>query len=381
MEDKKFFEYDKNELNSLADIRKEITKANKNNLIIKQSVINNILERLDEKDIIKFLKFLDKNKIETYDDEEKSDIYKQVSSNKIEEDNSFNPVNLYLKESYNPNFTKQEELDLFKRVSEGDKQALDIIYNANRLLVFKCAKDIYKNNKSLPLENLIAAGNFGLIKAIEKFDYKQENKLSTYATYWINQAIRREISDKGRIVRIPVHVGDKIAKMKKASRLLTQQLDRQPTDEEIANYLNSNEATKEKNKDDYYDAERVKELRYYSRQIQSLDKKVTGGASDDEASQVDFIEQEGQLSPEEYDKQESSKRLVNEMLNRLLTAREQQVIRYRWGLFEDNEKKYTLDELGTLMNLTRERVRQIETKALKKLRNCKDVELLKSLTK
>ena len=372
-----YFDYDQIKDLSIKDIKKEILKAKKNNTSIRQSDINKILEGLDEKELKKFIKYLDKNLITTIEDEDKSQLYKNKDI--IEE--SYNPVNLYLKESYNPNFTKQEELDLFKRVSEGDKQALDIIYNANRLLVFKCAKDIYKNNKSLPLENLIAAGNFGLIKAIEKFDYKQENKLSTYATYWINQAIRREISDKGRIVRIPVHMGDKIAKMKKANRILSQELDRQPTDEEIANYLNSNETTKEKNKDDYYDAERVKELRYYSRQIQSLDKKVTGGANEDEASQVDFIEQEGQLSPEEYDKQENSKRLVNEMLNRLLTAREQQVIRYRWGLFEDNEKKYTLDELGTLMNLTRERVRQIESKAIKKLRNSRDIELLKSLTK
>ena len=382
-----FFDYEKYANYAIADLRKEIVKAKKKGIIIKQSDINKILEDFEEeKDTMKFLKFLDKNKIETFDDEEKSDIYRQMSSNGAGDDDSFNPVSMYLKESYNPKFTKEEELELFRRISKGDQQALDTIYNANRLLAFKCAKDIYKNNKNLPLENLIAAGNFGLIKAIEKFDYKKENKLSTYATYWINQSIRRTLSDKGRLVRIPVHMGDKISKMKKANRLLTQELGRQPTDEEIAQRMNKDEKEKlkrngKKGKPDYYNADKIKELRNYSHQIQSLDKKVNNGSDDDESSQIDFVEQAGELTPVDYDRQENSKKAVNDMLHNLLSDKEEQIIRYRWGLFEDDEKKYTLDEVGNLMGLTRERIRQIEGKALKKLKSPKNIKLLQSLNK
>ena len=288
--------------------------------------------------------FGDTNKM--YNQSDDDDDMNQLGSNvKIND-----PVKMYLKEIGRVDLlTHEQEIELAKRILEGDEQAKKELAAANLRLVVSIAKR-YVGRGMLFLD-LIQEGNMGLIKAVEKFDYTKGFKFSTYATWWIRQAITRAIADQARTIRIPVHMVETINKLTRIQRQLVQELGREPTAEEIAEKMDGMTPAK------------VREIQKISLEPVSLETPI---GEEDDSHLGDFIKDERTMSPEEYATVELLKEELASVLL-TLTEREEKVLRLRFGL--DDGQCRTLEEVGQIFGVTRERIRQIEAKALRKLRH------------
>ena len=259
------------------------------------------------------------------------------------------PVRMYLKEIGQIKLlTMQKELDLADRILEGDEQAKTILAEANLRLVVSIAKR-YVGRGMLFLD-LIQEGNIGLMKAVDKFDVTKGYKFSTYATWWIRQAITRAIADQARTIRVPVHMVETINKLARIQRQLTLELNREPTEQELAKKMNVS-------------IDKIREIYKISQEPVSLETPI---GEEDDSHLGDFIKDERNMSPEEYATNEMLKDEIADVLL-TLTEREEKVIRLRFGL--EDGKSRTLEEVGQMFGVTRERIRQIEAKALRKLRH------------
>ena len=259
------------------------------------------------------------------------------------------PVRMYLKEIGRINLlTSDEEFEYAKRAEEGDEEAKRMLAESNLRLVVSIAKR-YVGRGMLFLD-LIQEGNIGLMKAVDKFDPTKGYKFSTYATWWIRQAITRAIADQARTIRVPVHMVETINKLARVQRQLTQELNREPTDEEIAKKLGIT-------------VEKVREVYKISQDPVSLETPI---GEEDDSHLGDFIKDERTMGPEEYATVEMLKEELRGVLS-TLTEREEKVLRLRFGL--DDGQSRTLEEVGQIFGVTRERIRQIEAKALRKLRH------------
>ena len=295
--------------------------------------------------------------IATDDWEEEEEKPKTPADTSYLDDISDDSVRLYLREIGKiPLLTAEEELALAKKVVRGDKRAKDAMAEANMRLVVSIAKRYV--GRGLDLLDLIQEGNTGLLRAVEKFDPERGFKFSTYATWWIRQAITRAIADQARTIRIPVHMVETINKLLRTQRRLTQELNREPTNEEIAAAMEM-------------DVDKVEHIMKIKQDISSLDASVR----DDEEDSVlgDFIEDEDQETPSESASRQLLKEQVKQILG-TLTEREQKILKLRFGL--EDGKSHTLEEVGQEFSVTRERIRQIEAKALAKLRKHKDTRKL-----
>lgn len=320
------------------------------------------IEDIEDADVDKLIgEDADEDDLEIFDtddsdeDEEESDISNEMLNIEANFANSSyvkinDTVKMYLKEIGRVSLLNpDEEPEIAKRCKEGDEEAKNMLISANLRLVVSIAKK-YVGRGMLFLD-LIQEGNMGLIKAVEKFDYTKGFKFSTYATWWIRQAITRAIADQARTIRIPVHMVETINKLTRIQRQLVQELGRDPSAEEIASRM------------DNVTPEKVREIQKIALDPVSLETPI---GEEDDSHLGDFIEDKDAMSPDEY----ASNQLLKDEINMVLmglTEREEKVLRLRFGLYDGRTR--TLEEVGKEFNVTRERIRQIEAKALRKLKH------------
>ncbi|MBR2712514.1 MAG: RNA polymerase sigma factor RpoD [Bacilli bacterium] len=309
---------------------------------------------MDAESLDDLYNFLRENNIEVIEDDEEaggdplddldfdeSTLPKNLSIN--------DPVRMYLKEIGRISLLSlDEEIELSKRIEEGDEEAKRILAESNLRLVVSIAKRYVGRN--LSFLDLIQEGNIGLMKAVDKFDSSKGYKFSTYATWWIRQAITRAIADQAKTIRVPVHMVETINKLKRVQRQLTLELNREPTEKELSDKLKIPE-------------DKVREIIKISLDPLSLETPI---GEEEDSHLGDFVKDENSLSPEEYAINEVLKDEIAEVLL-TLTEREEQVLKLRFGLIDGTCR--TLEEVGTIFGVTRERIRQIEAKALRKLRH------------
>ena len=291
-------------------------------------------------------RYLEENGVKIVDtfDKDNSALYKSIGDVAVDD-----PVKMYLTDiGQVPLLSTEEEAELAKRMLDGDEDAKQKLSEANLRLVVSIAKR-YVGRGMLFLD-LIQEGNLGLMKAVEKFDYTKGFKFSTYATWWIRQAITRAIADQARTIRIPVHMVETINRQVRAQRALLQELGREPTPEEIGEYMG-------------IPAEKVVEIQKIAQDPVSLETPI---GEEEDSHLVDFIEDTKTIAPGDMAAQSMLREQLIAALHKL-TPREEKVIRLRYGL--DDGRQRTLEEVGKEFNVTRERIRQIEAKALRKLRN------------
>ncbi len=333
------------------DIDKIFKKAKKKGAVPEEDINIRFLKyNLSAKEVKGVIDWLKGEGIKITPTEEKAALKPHEYETLINQASVSDPVKMYFKDMGKvPLLTAQEEVDLAKRMEQGDELARARLCEANLRLVVSIAKR-YTGKSGMQFLDLIQEGNIGLLKAVEKFDHTKGFRFSTYATWWIRQAITRAIADQARTIRIPVHMVETINKLSRVSKKLLQELGREPTAKQIAEKLNITE-------------EKVAEIQKIALDPISLENPV----GEEEDSKIgDFIEDETSLSPAEA----ANRAMLKEQLLAVidtLTPREQKVIRLRYGL--DDAHPRTLEEVGREFNVTRERIRQIEAKALRKLRH------------
>ncbi|MCC6934691.1 MAG: sigma-70 family RNA polymerase sigma factor [Candidatus Yanofskybacteria bacterium] len=295
-------------------------------------------------------------------DEKEAKVYEEKKRIETEfDDGASDSVQMYLKEiGRYPLLTAEEEIDLAKRIERGDDAARSKLAVSNLRLVVSIAKKYVGRSANLSLLDLIQEGNIGLFKAVEKFDFHKGFKFSTYATWWIRQAITRALADQGRTIRIPVHMVETINKYQQVVRRLVQDLGRDPLPEEVAAEMG-------------VEVDKIRHIIKISQDTVSLEAPV--GDEDDDSSLANFVPDEDMISPAVSAQRKILKQYITEIVNDL-TPREQKILDMRFGLTDG--VTHTLEEVGRVFSVTRERIRQIEAKALDKIRQHTKVEKLKN---